>query len=141
MLKITKGLKTFIEEGVSTYTDDRGNDYVRVKIGDEDFCIAPYDYTEDDDDAFKWNHVMTLLEAEDLELPTKQQVEIYKEHIDDINDRLKEIGGEALKKKWYWTSTEHGVEQVWAYMGDNCHFNVFPKNSLFFKVRTVINLQ
>ena len=141
MLKITKGLKQFVENGVSTYTDARGDDYVRVKVGREDFCIAAHDYVEDDKDAFKWNHVMTLLEAEDLELPTKQQVEIYKEHIDDINDRLEDIGGDALSNDWYWTTTKEDANYVWAYMGDNCHFNIFPKNSLFFKVRTVINLQ
>ena len=44
MLKITKGLKSAATEGITIYIDDEGNEYVRVKIYDEDFCIAAHDY-------------------------------------------------------------------------------------------------
>ena len=141
MLKITKGLKPFVEgDEITTYTDDRGDEYVRVKIDKEDFCIAAIDYVKDGDDAFKWDDAMKSLEAEGLELPTQRQVEIYKEHIDDINDRLKEIGGVVLTQDFYWTSTENGAERAGAYIGDDGRFVIFPKIRYSFRVRPIINL-
>ena len=94
MLKITKGLNPYInkdvEDWILTYTDDDGNQYVRVKIGDEDFCIATHDYIKDDKQKFTWNEAMKIVKEIGMSLPTKKQVELYRAHHNEINDKLKE---------------------------------------------------
>ena len=98
MLKITKGLKTYIEDGISTYTDAKGNQYVRVKMGDKDFGIAAHDYNREGRDVFKWDDAMKSLEDDGLTTLTIEQAEVCNEYQKDINKKFEEIGGEALKK-------------------------------------------
>jgi hypothetical protein len=66
MLKITKGLRPFVESGITTYTDSKGNKYVRVREKGEDFCIAAQDYIcpQDWKKIFTWKRAMKLMEEE-----------------------------------------------------------------------------
>ena len=135
MLKITKGL---ISTGIMTYTDDDGHRYVRVKIDDEDFCIAAHDYANI---FFNWNEAMRLMKEEGMTMFTKKQAKLYKAHHSEINSKLKEIDGEALKVDYYWTATEHGVNEAWVYYGSDGILNVCNKSGKFrVRVRPVINM-
>ena len=124
MLKITKGLNPYInkdvEDRILTYTDDDGNQYVRVKIGDEDFCIAAHDYIKDDKQKFTWNEAMKIVKEIGMSLPTKKQVELYRAHHNEINDKLKEIGDElSADTHYYWSSYEYSSTYAWFYDGHN----------------------
>ena len=118
MLKITKGLKPVEKEGIMTYTDARGNDYVRVKVGREDFCIAAHDLTKNGKDVyFTWNGAMKLLGADGLTTLTRDQAMICMDHLSEVNDKLKEMGGDTFSRDWYWTSTEFDAytKRAWLY--------------------------
>ena len=139
MLKITKGLKPYIEDGISTYTDAKDNQYVRVRADGEDFGIASRDYVKDGRKKFTWNEAMRLMKEEGMTMFTKEQVELYKARHIEINSKLKEIGGKAFKSELYWTATEHDVDEVWSYWGSIGSFYSGHKNA-HSNVRPIINL-
>ena len=149
MLKITKGLNPLCGV-ITTYTDDRGNEYVRVRTEDEDFGIAAHDYIKDGKAVFSWDDAMHLTEQEGLTMLTLKQVGVYKEHLTEINNKLKEIGGEALKSTWYWTSSIYsgGGDIGWIYQGVSSwiYRGVSGETDYSFhyidcKVRPILNLQ
>ena len=138
MLKITKGLMP--TDGIMTYIDDRGDEYVRVKIGDEDFCIAARDYTPDGKHNFTWNEAMKLMKEEGMTMLTKEQVELYKAFHNEINSKLKEIDGEALENVLYWTMTAHDGAETWGYWGDSGNIYYSYKDD-YYSIRPVLNLK
>lgn len=121
MLRITKGLRPwpFISvhdddndnsEGITIYTDNNGDDYVRFNMWGTRFYIAAHDYKEGDKEKFTWDDAMKALEDIGMTTFTKKQAEICdrQQYLEEINAKLKEIGGEPLKEADYWTSTECG---------------------------------
>ena len=151
MLKITKGLNA---DGITTYTDDEGNRYVRVKMDGEDFCIALHDYkidlkpditwNWDKSTNFTWNDAMKSVRQEGMELPTKKQAMIYINHRNDINSVIREIGGYVLRDRKYWTSSEDTDGRVWSYnIWSNAISSGIDKNYKddHLRVRPIINLQ
>jgi hypothetical protein len=140
MLKITKGL---IVDGIMTYTDDEGNEYVRVKVDGQDFCIAAHDYTKGERYVFPWKRVMKLteevLEQDGISLPTKEQISTYIKYLGEINSELWGIGGSSLKDDWYWTSTEDDSENACIYNGESGLFYSSIKIASF-RVRLILNL-
>lgn len=146
MLKITKGLEPYVEDGVSTYKDDKGNKYVRVKDGDEDFCITLHDYDKDDNsgfDAFKdkftWDDAMKALKADGLTTFTKRQAILCRDYIFEISNKLKEIGGDEFNHSWYWTSTEDNPECAWVYQFYTKDI-VYVSTANSYNIRPIINL-
>ena len=130
MLKITKGLIpatdndiNFIDDDngvISIYTDINDDKYVRVTTKDEDFCIAAFDYTVNDYNEgekyyFDWDEAMQILDADEMDTFTKRQAQLCIDHQDEINDKLKEIGGLGLISLGYWTSDEYDTRQAWDY--------------------------
>ena len=143
MLKITKGLKPYVEDCIMPYTDSKGNRYVRVKMDGEDFCIATQDYTEDGKYYFTWDDAMDALKAEGLTTFTKDQALICNNNINEINDILKEINGKIIPDhEWYWTSTEYDADYAWVYHVISKHITSrSSKNGGYiYSVRPVINL-
>ena len=145
MLKITKGLNPYInkdvEDRILTYTDDDGNQYVRVKIGDEDFCIAAHDYIKDGKQKFTWNEAMKIVKEIGMSLPTKKQVELYRAHHNEINDKLKEIGDElSADTHYYWSSYEYSSTHAWFYDGHNGLLNYNYKR-IDYRVRPILVLE
>ena len=108
-------------------------------MGDKDFGIAAHDYNREGRDVFKWDDAMKSLEDDGLTTLTIEQAEVCNEYQKDINKKFEEIGGEALKKKWYWTITEIDVQRAWAYCVDSPHKFETIK-SVFFRLRPIINL-
>ena len=139
MLKITKGLKPFVKDGITPYTDVQGNRYVRVKVDGEDFCIATQDYTEDGKYYFTWDDAMDALKAEGLTTFTKDQALICNNNINEINEMFEEIGGNKLKKAWYWTSSEYNSNKAWCFENNYGQSRCDDKNSTHL-VRPVLNL-
>ena len=140
MLKITQGLNPLAREGVSIYTVGTYNT-VRVKTEDEDFCITAHDYARGSKYTFAWDDAMESLKEDDLTLFTKKQARLYHDHLDEINDMLKEIDGDELIPNWYWTSAEYNPKMTWTYYGGDEDVNhVALYKSSPHKVRPVLNL-
>lgn len=147
MLKIVKGLKPLevdVEDSILTFTDVGHDSYVRVTTGDEDFCIAAHDYVKDDEEGFTWDEAMKLLKDEDMTTFTKEQAMIYISHREDINDKLREMGGDVLKDRYihYWTSTEHGKCDpwfAWSYSAEGGPLYSIHKN-MHYRIRPIIDL-
>lgn len=142
MLKITKGLNA---GGITTYTDDKGNRYVRVREDEEDFCIAAHDCFSDMEDKFTWDDAMKLTKQKAMKLPTMKQISILKSHLGDINDVIEEIGGDELKDDWYWMSTTEGDDYAWSYNshgGTDNNYVIFNRDYKvdLLRVRLVLNL-
>ena len=144
MLKITKGLNPYLgaEEGVSIYTDDDGNEYVRVKIGWEDFFIALHDYSRDGEKRFTWDEAMALLKADGLTTFTHNQILMCITYHNEINSKLREIGGDEINGVRYWTATNCGPQYAWVYSGFYSGQVAMHKckKKLFYRVRPIFNL-
>ena len=83
-----------------------GQQWVRVRVGDEDFLIAAHDYEEDGKDGFNWNKACRIGTF------TKKQAHIVCAFLDEINGKLREIGGDELASS-YWSSTESNDGGAW----------------------------
>lgn len=142
MLKIVKGLNPHIdkdnEDGISIYTDSKGDEYVRVKFNDKDFCIAAYDYVKHGKDKFTWDEAMKSLEDDGLTTFAKEQLHLCINHRDEINNRLEEIG-EVFKKEWYWTIDEYNIKCAWSFYIKNGNVTDLNKEN-HFMIRPVLNL-
>ena len=144
MLKITKGLRPFVKDGITPYTDVQGNRYVRVKVDGEDFCIAAHSYTEDHYEyyksAFTRNNAMEILNNDRLTMFTKKQILIYIDYLDEVYDKFEEIGGEALVNEWYWVSDESDPDKTWYYEKDTGNFGCRRAYYITCRVRPILNL-
>ena len=139
MLKITKGLKPLVSKGISIYTtfDDI---LVRVKVDGEDFCITAHDYinAKDGSYVFTWDEAMESLKADGLTALTNDQTKICIDYYDEVNNKLKEIGGETLTTHYYWLSTECDNGNGWIYNGYK-HTYIEDKRCIY-RVRPILNL-
>ena len=90
-------------------------DGVRVCVGDEDFVIALKDAEdpddEDEDNEFEWAEAY-----EKFNLPTVKQAHIIGAYHDEIQEKLKEAGGDELEG-WLWTRSEYDASSAWLYSG------------------------
>ena len=87
-------------------TEKDGQQWVRVRVGDEDFLIAAHDYEEDGKVEFTWNKACKIGTF------SKKQAHIACAFLDEINGKLREIGGEELASS-YWASTECDGYLAW----------------------------
>ena len=137
-----KGLKPYIEDGISTYTDAKGNQYVRVKEDGEDFCIAAHDYVKAGKSMHTWDKAMEMLKDKGLTTFTKEQAALYDKYHSEINHKLKEINGKIIPDhEWYWTITEVDTKHACCFRGEGDDNSIYdyPKN-IHINVRPIINL-
>lgn len=96
--------------------------------------------------------VFTILDVEDLKtdfdsafklakmydcgatIPTKEQWKIIYEHLNEINNLLKN----KIEKEWYWTSTEHNSSHSW-YVNMNTGFSSGSSRTYATRVRPIKN--
>ena len=142
MLKITKGLKPRLEgDCITQYTDDEGGGlrWVRVKMDGEDFCIALHDYTRDKRYCIAWDDAMESSKEEGWSIFNKEQAALYDAYREEIDKKLKALGGVTLKKDYYWTSTEIEPDEAWIYNNYSESFISFEKRTPC-RVRPILNL-
>lgn len=135
-------MKDVVGEGIMPYTDSGGNEYVRVKMDGEDFCIAARDYTEGEKEYFTWNEAIQIMDDIGAVLPTKNQMELCIKHLSWVNHKLNEIGGNTFNRDWYWTSTEYDTDakRAWFYKGEHEEVgNGYKFDTL--RVRPVLNMK
>lgn len=100
-------------DGISIHTGENGEKWVRVKILGEDFLIAAHDYKEGEIDEFKWQYAMDAMAKIGRAMWTKKQMNLVTAYKDEINAKLKEIGGDELKGS-YWSSTDYSSSYAWS---------------------------
>jgi hypothetical protein len=145
MLKIIKGLKPTVEDGIMSYIDDHGHEYVRMKYGDEDFCITAHDYVAKGRSRFEWDAAMMIMEDKGFTTFTKEQMRLYIIHHKEVNDALEGVGGDVLghhNRSWYWTLDEYDTNQSFCFLCfQESILDVEPGDkSNLFKIRPIINL-
>ena len=112
--KETEGKKETSHDdyGISAYTDENGENWVRVHVHDEDFLVASRDYTCDGKVRFNWYEAMDAMNGIGMAMWTKKQMLIVLAYIDEINQVLREICGEELQGS-YWSSSEYNQYIAW----------------------------
>ena len=70
-------------------------------------------------DLFDLPEKMPWDEAVKHSIPSKEQWEEISNHREEIEEIIKLTGGDTLKGKWYWTSTEFSSYTSWLYYGFN----------------------
>lgn len=123
-----KGMSDAISDpdGISIYTDKNGEQWVRVKVLDEDFLIAAHKYTEVKKDEFEWQEAMDAMKDIGRTIWNKKQMTIVTAFKDEVNAKLKEIGGDPLDG-YYWSSTEYGSYYAWLVFFSNGSIDNFNK--------------
>ena len=95
-----------VQQSVVSIAEKDGQQWVRVRVGDEDFLITAHDYEEDGKVEFTWNKACKIGTF------TRKQALIACAFLDEINGKLREIGGEELASR-YWSSTEYSATNAW----------------------------
>ena len=111
-----------------------GQQWVRVRVGDEDFLIASHDYKKDGKDKFTWE------EACKIETANKKQWLIIAAFKEQINSKLKEIGGDVISNKDYWSVQEYNADYAWCYYGGGGLVSISNKRNSV-TVRPVLALE
>lgn len=73
------------------------------------FDLALYDVPETMD----WHDAKCWCEKNYCRLPMKHEWEFVIANIKRINKMLEKVGGEPLKKSWYWSSSEYDNLYAW----------------------------
>ena len=94
-------------------------DGVRVCVGDEDFVIALHDAEGE----YEWQEAVDKF-GDDM--PTVKQAHIIGAYHDEIQEKLKEAGGDELDG-WLWTRSEYNAYHAWFYYGNNGNVNHYYK--------------
>lgn len=105
---------TCVHDEITAYEDKTGGKWVRVKIFDEDFLIAPTDYSESRTlkNRFALEEAKKEMAYIGLSMWTKKQVLLAIAYSNKINQKLNEIGGSVLESE-YWTDTESDEFYAW----------------------------
>lgn len=82
-------------------------DGVRVCVGDEDFVIALHDAECE----YEWQEAVDKFGDDML---TVKQAHIIGAYHDEIQEKLKEAGGDELDG-WMWTRSEYSADAAWFY--------------------------
>lgn len=76
---------------------------VRVQALGEDFVIGLHD-AENGKDNFSYDEAMQWLKDHDMQTVTRKQAGIICIYIDEINEKLEEVGGDPFAADWYTTN-------------------------------------
>lgn len=100
---------------IVSIAEKNGEKGVRLCVGDVDMFIDAHDL--DNGKEYKWDEAMSRLKEVDKTTFSKHTMYIVAAYKDEINEKLREIGGDELEGH-YWSSTENGWNNAW-----NVNFN------------------
>ena len=144
-------LTTLIGNGTKTKTnqdatisivDYKGEKWVRVEALGEDFIIAPRDL--DDSKEFDYDGAMARLKELGLDTFNRKQGFIIATYADEINAKLKEIGGDPMDKYCYvskelWKPAgsvgEYFSNYSWYFYGNSRSLNTINRYYSSFRSR------
>lgn len=122
---------------ISPYFEDGKFAGVRVCVGDEDFAIAPKDYSNGK--GLTWYEVMNALKVNDLDTWNYRQICLTMAYRKEVDKVLKENGGDDLDN-WYWTRAENSDRSSFSYFGFNGALEITSNHNLC-DVRLIKNLK
>ena len=108
-----------MNEAVSIHHNKDGEiDGVKIQTLDECFIIALHDLDEGKND-FSHDSAMKRLEELNLKTFSKKQATILCAYLDEVNEKLKEAGGEPFAKDVYVTSSSADCngDNSWYFVG------------------------
>ena len=100
-------------EIISPYFENGAFAGVRVTSVDEDFVIAPKDYSRK---MMNWYDAMDVLKSNGLDTWNYQQCRLVCPNYEEIEKVLRRNGGEYLNVE-YWTCTEYSNDAAFYYDG------------------------
>ena len=121
---------------ISPYFENEVFAGVRVTSEDEDFVIAPKDYSRK---LMNWYDAMDVLKANGLDTWNYQQCCLVWPNYEEIEKVLRHNGGEYLNVE-YWTCTEYSNDAAFYYEGYYNNLYGGSKSERCY-VRTVKNLK
>lgn len=95
---------------IVSIAEQDGQKGVRFCIGDVDMFIEAYNL--DNGEVFEWKKAMARLEEVGKRTFDKHEMYLIAAYKDEINAKLKEIGGDELKG-YCWTSTKYSTYSAW----------------------------
>ena len=110
---------------LSVITNSDGPVYVRLKIAQYDIKISPYDAPGRMD----WYHAMDWAKKRGMRLFSQEEGMLMYAFRDQINEILKQVGGDPLRNDWYHTATEYNTSRAWVvnfssgFVGSNLKYN------------------
>lgn len=126
-------------------------DGVRVQTLGEDFIIGLHDL-DDGKSNFSYNDAMSSLKEHNMTTFNRKQSLLVCFYLDEINDKLKEAGGEAFSDDWYTTnelyipkekrsSADYYPSNCWCFNGaKGCIYYYTQRCEPYFHCRPVMNL-
>lgn len=73
---------------------------------------------------------MNWYDAAKVGIPSKEELLAIAENFDEINRAFVRAGKKPLKKGWYWSSSEYGINWAWdAYLGSS-NLNYYGKDDI-----------
>ena len=121
---------------ITPYFEDGAFAGVRVRIGDEDFVIAPRDYQYGK--AMAWLNAMNALKVDGLSTFNYRQICLTMAYREEIDKVLEDNGGDKLNRCWIREEYAYSYALLYhSYHGflDSCH------KSYIFTVRPIKNLK
>lgn len=121
---------------ISPYFENGTFTGVRVRIGDEDFVIAPNDYNYGE--RMTWYDAMDTLKYNNLDTWNYRQICLTMAYRKEIDQTLVDNGGDRLN--WCWIREEYAPSHALLYRSypgflESCH------KSFIFTVRPIKNLK
>lgn len=101
---------------------------VRLCVGDVDIFIESHDL--DDGKKYEWPDAIERLKEVGKETFNKHQSYFIAAFKDEINEKMREIGGKELDG-YYWSSTEGGSGVAWFVSFSDGYINYFYKYDSF----------
>ena len=130
-----------IKQAVSINYDNNGKaNGVKVQTLDECFVIALHDLDGGKSD-FSHDSAMKRLEELGLKTVNKKQAAILCAYLDEVNEKLKEAGGEPFAKDVYVTSSsaDYNGSHSWFFNGSlGCLNHYYSRYNGIFRCRPVL---
>jgi len=112
---------------IVSIVEQNGEKGVRLCVGDVDIFIEAHNL--DNGEEFEWKKAMARLEEVGKRTFDKHEMYLIAAYKDEINAKLKEIGGDELEG-YYWSSTEYNSYGAWyVYFSDGSIYNGLKCNS------------
>ena len=128
------------KQAVSINYDNNGNaNGVKVQTLDECFVIALHDLDGGKSD-FSHDSAMKRLEELGLKTVNKKQATILCAYLDEVNEKLKEVGGEPFAKDVYVTSSsaDYIATYSWCFHGTGGCLHGSNRSYGYFRCRPVL---
>lgn len=135
---------------ITIYDGPEDLEGVRVQALGEDFVIGLHD-AENGKDNFTYDEAMQWLKDHEKQTFNRKQASIICIYLDNINDKLKEAGGEPFAEDWYTTnelyiprekrsSAVYNSNNSWCFIGTLGCLNYYVRYDSCFRCRPSLAL-